>query len=144
MSDPDYDIPGFWFIQRKRDDIDCDGTYPLEPVMVLASDLDDALNRADDLIVTPDDCTVTGPLVERRATMAEIDAWLESVKREAAAAALEEAANWLEQQEAAVRASGAVLVPLNPPGLYLTADGLRKLATTTRNPRTPGEETPNG
>ena len=73
---PDYEIPGFWFIQTQREDFDCDGTYPLEPVVVLAEHLDDAMTKADDLIVVPEDCTVTGRFIERRATMTEITDWL--------------------------------------------------------------------
>lgn len=103
LSDnPDYTIPGFWFIQTQREDLDCDGTYPLDPVVVLATDLDDAMNQADNLIVVPEDCEATGRLVGRRATWAEIQAWV--AEREAAAAknALEEAADAMNISEGGI------------------------------------------
>ena len=67
----------------------------------------------------------------RREAGHEFDRWLESVKREAAAVALEEA--WKLRRGA--DRWGVESVP---------ADWLLELATTTRNPRTPGEETTNG
>lgn len=76
-----------------------------------------------------------------------IDRWLESVKREAAANAIEEA-------ERAAKASAVAVLDSDPVHGWTTArrtawatgaesilSTLRKLAATTRNPRTPGEET---
>jgi len=68
-----YEIPGYWFIQFEDLDRDCDGTYPIEPpLIVLAEHLDEALNIASGLAVMPEGCTSSGVLIERRATWAEI------------------------------------------------------------------------
>ena len=47
-----------WIVQYARADMDCDGYYPLDPVIVEGDyeHQDDAINAADDLIVWPDGC----------------------------------------------------------------------------------------
>lgn len=65
-----------WRCLYTEDDRDCDGTYFLPPVFVLAPHEDEAWNRSSPLVVVPEGCYVTGCYEARPATEDEAQEWM--------------------------------------------------------------------